>query len=53
MEEQKLFNLEQAFIRFKNKMSDIKKRQLFLFENVDKRVVEEKAQKIREKINHQ
>jgi esterase/lipase len=45
-------NIKQAFLRFKNKMSEIKKRQLVLFGKADKIVTEEKAQEIRKKINN-
>lgn len=44
--------IKQAFICFKNKMSEIKKRQLFLFNKVDNIVTEEKSQKLRETIKN-
>lgn len=51
-EEEKENNIKQAFIEFKNKMSNIQKRQMFLFNKVDKIVSDEKAKEIRKNISN-
>lgn len=49
---EKIETIVRAFAAFKKKMSDIRKRQLVLFDRVDRTVSAEKAEEIRRKINN-
>jgi hypothetical protein len=49
---EKIEKIKNAFAIFMEKMSDIRKRQLVLFDKIDKAVSKEKADEIREKINN-
>ncbi|MDD3006836.1 MAG: hypothetical protein PHX30_04635 [Candidatus Pacebacteria bacterium] len=51
-EEEKNAILKKAFIAFKDKMSDIRRRQLALFDKIDKISSKEKADDIRDKIHN-
>jgi hypothetical protein len=51
-EEEKIEIIQKAFLAFKEKMSDIRKRQLSLFDKIDKISSKEKADDIRNKINN-
>lgn len=51
-EEEKIEILKKAFMTFKDKMSDIRRRQLSLFDKIDKISSREKADKLRNKINN-
>jgi len=51
-EEEKIEIIEKAFLAFKEKMADIRKRQLSLFDKIDRISSKEKADDIRSKINN-
>lgn len=51
-EEEKIEIITKAFLAFKEKMADIRKRQLTLFDKVDRIYSKEKADEIRAKINN-
>ena len=51
-EEEKMEILRKAFEAFKDKMADVRRRQLSLFDEVDKISSREKANKLRNKINN-
>lgn len=51
-EEEKIEIITKAFLAFKEKMADIRKRQLALFDKVDRIYSKEKADEIRAKINN-
>jgi|GEM_PF-2307988 hypothetical protein len=52
-EEEKLEIIKKAFLSFKEKMTDVRKRQLALFDKIDRISSREKADKIRSKINNE
>jgi len=51
-EEEKIEIIRKAYETFKDKMTDIRKRQLSLFDRIDKISSKEKADKLRDKINN-
>lgn len=51
-EEEKIEMIKNAFISFKDKMADVRRRQVTLFDKIDKVSSKEKADKLREKINN-
>lgn len=51
-EEEKNEILKKAFIAFTDKMADIRRRQLALFDKIDKVSSKEKADEIRDKIHN-
>ncbi len=51
-EEEKIEMIKNAYVSFKDKMSDVRRRQLALFDKIDRVSSKEKADKIREKINN-
>lgn len=51
-EDEKMEMIKNAYISFKDKMSDVRRRQLVLFDKIDKVSSKEKADKIRAMINN-
>jgi hypothetical protein len=51
-EDEKIDMVKNAFVSFKDKMADVRRKQVTLFDKIDRISSKEKADKIRAKINN-